>query len=152
MNSVKKLQQEKGCRRIHSNILLQDCFLRDCVTAKDLNTHYEDKTYFELQRKTVDNGIREELVEVPYSITPQSVKSQAPFADYHSDVAGAIARGEKKQNLGDVSAIQKVMSMDSVEAQAYYQALKKRFEEAKVQPEPQPEPQAEPQPDGGDVK
>ena len=138
----------KECREVPTNLLPVNCFLRDTVTAKDLHTEYQQRTYMELQRKTVQNGIVEELKEVPYEITPASVKSFANSSDYHVDPAGAILRGNRGKNLGDVSAVQKVASMDSMEAAAMYAELKKKFETAKQEPQPQPqqEPQPQPQP------
>ena len=146
---------KKECREVPTNLLPVNCFLRDTVTAKDLHTEYQQRTYMELQRKTVQNGIVEELKEVPYEITPASVKSFANSSDYHVDPAGAILRGNCGKNLGDVSVMQKVASMDGMEAAALYQELKKKFEMAKqepqLDPQPQQEPQPQPQPQGGNV-
>lgn len=147
---------KKECRLIPTNLLPKNCFLSDTVTAKDLHTEYKEKQYFELQRKTVPNGIVEELTQVPYSITPETVKSYADSADYHVDPVGAVMRGGQKKNLGDVSAIQKVMNMDSQEAAAFYRALKQRIEGAqKSAPESAPTPASgsapTPAPEGGDV-
>lgn len=143
---------KKECRSVATNLLPKNCFLRDTVTAKDLHTEYKEKTYYELQRKTVSNGIVEELTEVPYSITPQTVKSYANSADYHVDPVGAVMRGGQKKNLGDVSEMQKVMIMDSQEAAALYQSLKKRFEDAqKSSSQSSSEPSSQLAPEGGNV-
>ena len=90
---------KKESREVPTNLLPVNCFLRDTVTAKDLHTEYLQRTYMELQRKTVQNGIVEELKEVPYEITPASVKSFANSSDYHADPAGAILRFTIKSQL-----------------------------------------------------
>lgn len=119
------------CRKVKSNLLLQDCFLRDVRTAHDLNTDaHKKKIYHELQRKTVDNGVVEELVEVDYPITPESVKSYSVSCDYRNDPAGAILRGSKGKNLGDVRDTQRVLNLDSPAAQSLYQHLKEVFEKS----------------------
>lgn len=98
--------------------ILQNVYLSVARTAEDLNTKNESGKYYELRRELVQDGIKEELVFVDYPITPEYVKSFGDSADYKKDIAGAIAESAQnvRANLGDVSALQAVLSNDSESA------------------------------------
>lgn len=117
---MKKDQDKSLCRRVNAHLLSLECYVRDPKLVTDLHTKYPEKTYTELQRKTVQTGIVEQLVEVPYEITPVSVASYRESTDYKSNPAQAAAMGAltKRRNLGDVSKIQEVMSKDMTQLQA----------------------------------
>ena len=95
--------------------ILQNVYLSVARTAEDLNTKNESKKYFELRRNVVSDGIKEELVAVDYPITPDYVKSFSDSADYKKDIAGAVAQSAQntRSNLGDITALQDVLSKDT---------------------------------------
>lgn len=68
--------------------------------------------YFELREIQLENGIIEKLVEVDYPITPDYVKSFASSCDYRNDIDAALNSPPRGQNLGDVTSLQDILSMD----------------------------------------
>lgn len=98
--------------------ILQNVYLSVARTAEDLNTKNEGKKYYELRRHVLQDGIKEEYVSVDYPITPEYVKSFGDSADYKKDIAGAVVESAQnaRVNLGDVSALQDVLSNDSESA------------------------------------
>lgn len=117
--------EKTKCRRIKSNLLLQDLFLRDIVVPKDIHTEYGAPQYYELQQKPLENGIgiQETLVAVDYPISPESVKSQAAGCDYKIDPNAAIARSGSRKNLGDITSMQELLQMDTADAMRLYKDL-----------------------------
>lgn len=106
-------------------IKLKNCFRLD--GNNDQTTPHPvrfGKTYFELQRRTHQNGVSEEFVEVEYPHTPARVNSYVDVADYKRDPFTAITNSKPRANLGDVRDIQEVMKMDSSERLAYYNNLR----------------------------
>lgn len=129
--------------RIQSNLIQQNCFVRDVVSATDLRTSSVDKVYGTLDEETTQNGVRFKISEQPYPITPQYVNSFVDSADYRRDPANAIANGVKRENLGDVRDVQNLSKVDTMSAQELYAALKAKleaFEKSQVTPAPTPAP------------
>lgn len=117
-------------KQVFSNVLKQNVYVRDCVDAFDLRFGNPRCKYYSLDDVVEGDGVRQVVTEQEYPVTPESVNSYRDSCDYRLDPAGAIARGEKRQNLGDVRQMQEVMSMDAEQAAAQYAALKQRFEAA----------------------
>lgn len=117
-------------KQVFSNVLKQNVYVRDCVDAFDLRFGNPRCKYYSLDDVVEGDGIRQVVTEQEYPVTPESVNSYRDGCDYRFDPAGAIARGVKRQNLGDVRQMQEVMNMDAEEAAAQYALLKQRFEAA----------------------
>lgn len=117
--------EKTKCRRIKSNLLMQDLYLRDIVVPKDIHTEYGAPQYFELQQKPLEHGIgiQETLVPVDYPISPENVKSQASGCDYKVDPNAAIARSVSRKNLGDITSMQELLQMDTADAMRLYKDL-----------------------------
>lgn len=107
---------EKRC--IRSHVLGDRVFLLPIVPPYDKRTEYHPKMYQvavpvrdEQGRKVV------KVIEREYPITPETVKSYAQSADYHTDPASAAAAAaaNPRKSLGDIRDIQKVASMDSAQ-------------------------------------
>lgn len=144
--SKEKVKDSFGSSRVQSNLLQQNCFVRDVTRKVDVKGDVCD--FFEsLTEVTTDKGVELKNTVEPYHITPQYVTSFVESSDYRKDPLNAIANGVKRVNLGDISDVQRVASLDSSEARALYERLKARFESVS---EPKTEPKTEPKIDGGD--
>lgn len=112
--------------RIQSNLLQQNCFVRDAINKSELVSG-QPSEYVSLDEVVTSKGVElKESVE-PYPITPEYVSSFADSADYRRDPIQAINNSVKGVNLGDITDIQKVSQLDTTEARALYDQLKARF-------------------------
>lgn len=106
------------CRRVRSQLLAQDIYVRDCVPLKfDENKYIKDK-YVELERIQEGNGFKDVLVEREYPHTAESLNSYAESADYRADINAAMASSPRGVNLGDMTAGQEYLKLDSSEIAA----------------------------------
>lgn len=104
---MKKVKKNPS-RRLSCNLLQAEVYVRYPVCL------IEDKPvkkYCELQERPCANGVIEEYVSVDYPITADSVNSFVDTADYKRN-PDVFANAVPRQNLGDVSEIQKVLSND----------------------------------------
>lgn len=109
-------------KKVQSNLLQQDIYIRDCLPAYDKSCEVSKK-YFELQCKTVSNGIVQELVECDYPITQESVNSYLDSSEYRNNPVQAILNGSPRQNLGDITEIQDFISNNPAEALSIYKQV-----------------------------
>ena len=123
-------------RKIPTNVLKQNCFIRDCVEEAESVTDYSDKTYTSVDEVVTSNGIKLVENQVPYHITPQYVNSFVDSSDYRRDPVNAVVNAPRRQNLGDISGIQDICGFDFITAQKLYQALKSKFEAPKAMSQP----------------
>lgn len=124
---MRKNKNEVKCRRMR--LLEAEVYVRFPVSTLE---NKQVKQYIELQEETAQNGIVERYVAVDYPITPESVNSYADSADYRKN-PDVIKNAVHRQNLGDVSEIQKVMSNDMTELRTMYakmQEVMKKIETA----------------------
>lgn len=89
---------------------------------------YPRKTYLELQKREENNSIIEELVEVDYPITPDYVKSFVEETDYKKNPDNLLTNAGKT-NLGDVTELQRLQSMDMIALQDEIKALQVKINE-----------------------
>lgn len=124
------MKNQNPTRKVRCNLLQAEVYVRFPVSTLEDGTPV--KRYVELQTVPCDNGELEEYVEVDYPITEESVNSYADSADYRKNpdvVANAIPR----QNLGDVSELQKILRNDMSAMRdmlAQSQEVMKKLEEA----------------------
>lgn len=119
-------------KRIETNCcLIQNCFLREATERHDCRFSKQPKTYIELQKKVVSNGIKEEYVEVEYPHTAERVSSYAEAADYRRDPFAAIAKSQPRENLGNIIDLQKLANMDTSARKAYIDSLSAAVETLK---------------------
>ena len=107
---------EKKC--IRSHVLGDRVFLLPIVPPYDKRTKYHPKKYQVAAPVRDEQGRKVvKVVEREYPITPETVKSYAESADYHTDPASAAAAAaaNPRKSLGDIRDIQKVASMDSAQ-------------------------------------
>lgn len=135
---MSKMNSEKPFSgRVRSNLLQQDCYVRDCSLAKDVDCPLFSSEYVTLHESVTQTGLKQEFVNVPYPITPESVNSYVESCDYRRDPFGAVSSAPKRVNLGDVSQLQDVSGMDSEQARALYAQLSERFGSAQAQAQAQ---------------
>lgn len=111
---------------IRTNLIQQNCFLRDITTNSSSSVDSSD-SFVSLDEVVGESGIELRETVQPYPITPQYVNSFVDSADYHKDPVNAIATGKGGVNLGDMTELQKVSSMDMESARALYEQLSKKF-------------------------
>ncbi|UPW41390.1 hypothetical protein [Dipodfec virus UA06Rod_17] len=135
---------KSNIHKVHSNLLQQNCYLRDCSRLFDLSTSYSDDApkYVSLDEVSSDTGFKQEYVEYPYPHTPSSVDSYREGADYRLDPQSHIIDG--RQNLGDIRDQQDLLNKNSADLLALYQQLQKVFE---IKPETKPETEPETKPE-----
>lgn len=121
---------KKEFNRVNCNLLQAEIYARNAQMCVPCVHNYSGKKYNELRNVDVANGIAQVPVEVPYPITPDSVKSYAASADYRNDPAAAMAMQPPAPNLGDLTDVQKVLSADMESARELYANLKQVFESA----------------------
>lgn len=95
-------------RKVRCNLLQAEVYVRYPVCLID---GVRVKKYCELQEQPCSNGIVEDYVSVDYPITPDSVNSYADSSDYKKNPE-VISQAVPRQNLGDISELQKVLSHD----------------------------------------
>lgn len=111
---------------VRSNLLQQNCYVREAT--RSLGEHLDvPETYMSLDEVSTPSGVRQELREYPYHITPAYVDSFVESADYRRDPLGAIAQSKPRRNLGDIRDLQKVASMDMEQARELYSQLSALF-------------------------
>lgn len=123
-------------KKLPSNVLKQNCFIRDCVEEKEVSTDYSDKTYTSVDEVVTSNGVKLVENQVPYHITPQYVNSFVDSSDYRRDPVNAVLNAPRRQNLCDITGIQDICGFDFITAQKMYQALKAKFESPKATSQP----------------
>ncbi|WGL31129.1 hypothetical protein [Dipodfec virus UOA04_Rod_736] len=118
---------KSNIRKVFSNLLQQNCYLRDCACVRDLSTSYPDAPkYVSLDETPSPDGFKQEYVEYPYPHTPSTVDSYREGADYRLDPQSHIVLG--RQNLGDIRDQQELLNKNSADLLALYQQLQKVFE------------------------
>lgn len=113
-------------RKVLSNLLQQDIYIRDCLPAYEKSCPVSKK-YFELQRKTVSNGIVEELVECDYPVTQESVNSYLDTSDYRNNPAQAVLNATPRKNLGDIVEVQDFIANNPAEALSIYKQVSEKL-------------------------
>lgn len=113
--------------RVQSNLLQQNCFVRDVSRCDDLCSDGSESDFVSLDEVVKSDGIKLVPSSHPYPITVDSINSQIESSDYRNDPVGAIARSIPRQNLGDIRGVQDLSSMDLVAARALYEALSLKF-------------------------
>lgn len=114
--------------RVQSNLLQQNCFIRDVTRAIDLKVASSvDSSYLSLDEEVSSEGVKIVKKPVPYHITPDFVSSFADSADYRRDPANAVANGVSRRNLADCTDFQKIVGMDSAAQYELYNQLKTKF-------------------------
>lgn len=95
-------------RRVRCNLLEAEVYVRYPVCLIDGKPV---RQYCELQEIPCANGVIENYVAVDYPITPESVNSYADSADYKKN-PDIVMQAVPRQNLGDISEVQKVLAND----------------------------------------
>lgn len=121
------IKPARGSSRVQSNLIQQNCFVRDCSQKSILEPVASDKVFLSLDEKPSENGVSFELNEYPYPITPEYVSSFADSTDYRRDPANAVANGVKRPNLGDIRSIQDLSKLDTSVQRAIYDSLQAKF-------------------------
>lgn len=112
---------------VRSNLLQQNCFVRSSVQRNDVCNSSAPDSFCSVDEIVTQKGVELNFREESYPITPQYVASFADSADYRKDLVSAFNSPARGQNLGDITDIQKVSSMDSEGATLLYRQLQDNF-------------------------
>lgn len=123
-------------KRIQSNLLQQNCYLRDISLKHDLQSVQSDYYYESLDEVTTPSGVDFRKEQVSYHITPDYVDSFSDSVDYRVDPVGAVANGVKRTNLGDISGVQDVLRMDMDSQRSLFEKLKVKFSQSAQSAQP----------------
>lgn len=122
-------------KKLSSNLLKQNCYIRSTVDECDKCTDYSEKSFVTIDEVVTSNGVHIVENSIPYPITPQYVNSFVDSSDYRRDPVNAVLNAPRRQNLGDITGIQDICGFDFISAQKLYQALKTKFETPKAMPQ-----------------
>lgn len=111
-------------RRVQSNLLQQNVYVRDCCLVHDVADPLTTSSYPELKRKEFDNGFSEVVEDIEYPITQDYVNSFADSCDYKLDPVSAISKGRSGSGLGDIRDMQAAFAGDSSSIAAYVAKLR----------------------------
>lgn len=118
---------KKDNKSIPVNLIQQNCFIRDVTRLSPNSYSSSPDTYLSLDEVATPTGIELRANVNDYPITPAYVRSFADSSDYRNDLASALSAKSSRPNLGDVSDIQKIASMDASQARALYNQLVSAF-------------------------
>lgn len=129
------------CTKVRLNLLQQEVYTFNPEMLTDRQLFNEDKKtpkkYFELVEQTQKDGsIIEKLVECDYPITSDYVKSFESSANPKNDIVSAMSQPHK-QGLGDITALQELLSMDTSKIREnleHIEKVKAEYLKAKSQP------------------
>lgn len=125
-------------KKLVTNMLEQNVFVRDTRPAFDKKSKSAQRVYYELVENITEDGINYKLEAVDYPITQDYVDSFADSTNYKKDPAGAVARAPQRQNLGNISDMQKASEMDSESLKTFYKKMYDLALKASKQVKPQP--------------
>lgn len=133
-------------QKVRFNLIAQDVYILPACGACEDKKDYLDKEYISQDEVTEGNSVVVKSTIQEYPITPESVNSFADGTNYRLDPAGAIARGGPAgRNIGDVAALQELLSKSPEEASKLLAKWSEMIAAAKA-----PAPAAAPVPvDGG---
>lgn len=100
-------------KKVHSNLIQQDCYVNYVVAPYDEKKDYHVDKYVALDFVQEASGLREIFHEEPYPITPEYVKSFVDSCDYKLNPFEP--RPPVGKNFGDVREIQSLNSRDSAD-------------------------------------
>lgn len=121
----------KGCKKVYSNLLAQNVYVRDCCLNLDKPLDVPEPTYISLDEVITDKGV--EIVEKveEYPITPEYVDSFVAGSDYRNNLAEAVVqsanRAGSQTNLGDIRSVQDVLAKNPDVVNALYSQLLAKF-------------------------
>ena len=99
-------------KKVHSNIISQDCYLREITPKVVKKSEYAARRFPSLVEVPDSVGVHYDLRDFDYPITPESVKSYVDSTDYKRDPAASTAAGSRGVNLGDITELQRVTNSD----------------------------------------
>lgn len=114
--------------RVQSNLLQQNCFVRESVRSSDLVNSSSPEVFLSLDEVVTSKGVNLVQDEFPYPITPQYVNSFVDMADYRNDPFGSVSSSVRRSNLGDIRDVQRLSELDTESARILFDELKARFE------------------------
>lgn len=125
-------------KKVHSNIIAQDCYIRDVTPKVVKKSEYKSRRYASLVEVPDAVGVHYDLREFDYPITPENVKSYADSTDYKRDPAAAVAAGVRGVNLGDITEVQRIINTDVSTVRSTLERIQKAAVETSAGSSPSP--------------
>lgn len=123
-------KKEKKSKRVVMNLIQAEVYANNPELLTGKVGARSSTDYYELRARVGGNAVYEELVKVPYPVTPESVSSYENSTDYKRDVESAVNSPARGTNLGDVVDMQRILSMDRIDAQKLIAELNGKYEQA----------------------
>lgn len=125
--TTKTKTNTKKTSRVQSNLLQQNCFIRDVSRSVDLCSSSDVDSYSSLDEVVVSNGITLRLSSHSYPYTVESVNSFVSSSDYRLDPVAAINQSRPRVNLGDITSLQELNSLSDDAIRALYSSLSEKI-------------------------
>lgn len=125
----------KNCRKVYSNLLAQNVYVRDCCPTLDSPLERPEPTYLSLDEVVTGSGVEifEKIEEYP--ITPEYVDSFVEGSDYRTNLAESAVqsaqRASSRVNLGDIRTAQDILSKNPDVVNSLYIQLLSKFKQDK---------------------
>lgn len=115
-------------RKVFVGMVKQNCYVQACSGRIVLPTDHTVGNYYSLEEKVREDGSRiEELVKKDYPITPETLQSFYEATNYKADPVQAQRNSVKRQNLGDITGMQELLSLDSEKFQSTVASLRDKL-------------------------
>lgn len=119
--------------KLQMNLIQQDVFVRVISPVYDQKNDYAIESYVSQDEIIEDDGIRVKSTVQEYPITPQSVNSYADGTNYRNDLSAALSRSAPGRNIGDVSAMQELLSKGPEEVKAFFVSAYEKIAASKAE-------------------
>ncbi|WGL31196.1 hypothetical protein [Dipodfec virus UOA04_Rod_765] len=96
-------------KRVKSNLIEQNCYITGARPASFSPALRSPRTYPSLRETPFQSGVKHEIVQEEYPITPESVASFEDSCDYKSDPLKASQAKPACDNLGDLRSAQDLL-------------------------------------------
>lgn len=107
--------------QVPMNLIEQKVFAHYVSPASpEEHKDYLQKEYVSQDEVVVSDGIKIKNTVQEYPITPESVNSYADGTNYRNDLSAAVSRGASGRNLGDVAAIQDLLTKNPQQVAEFF--------------------------------
>lgn len=121
-------------KQVKMNLIEQNVYVLACSAPFDEKKDYLQKDYVSQDEITCDTGIKVETTVQEYPVTPESVNSYADGTNYRNDLNAAVSRSAPGKNIGDVAALQNLLSQSPEQVKAFFDSVSQMIADSKKEP------------------
>lgn len=118
--------------RVPMNLIQQNVYVRDVSPFYDEKKDFLIDSYVSQDEVVKSDGLKVERTVQDYPITPDSVNSYADGTNYRNDISAAVARSAPGRNIGDVAALQELLTKSPSEVSAFFASALEKINASKV--------------------